>query len=139
MKNSPFLKMSTLLFCCMFSGARMLPRLPFVAGIVSAQVSNDGLLGNLKTSDTTNTLKSRTDWWSMTEDDLSAFPFDASENGFWNGRFLPPPPRPPLLDQKIESDGIHYIAQHITLYFATSTYTFRLNNVRSLLLGTETR
>ena len=94
--------------CCMFSGARMLPRLPFVAGIVSAQVSNDGLLGNLKTTDTTNTLKSRTDWWSMTEDDLSAFPFDASENGFWNGRFLPPPPRPPLLDQKIESDGIHY-------------------------------
>lgn len=92
----------------MFSGARMLPRLPFVAGIVSAQVSNDGLLGNLKTSDTTNTLKSRTDWWSMTEDDLSAFPFDASENGFWNGRFLPPPPRPPLLDQKIESDGIYY-------------------------------
>ncbi|CAO1298639.1 unnamed protein product [Diamesa serratosioi] len=42
----------------------------------------------------------------MTEDDLSAFPFDASENGFWNGRFLPPPPRPPLLDQKIESDGL---------------------------------
>ncbi|CAO1413058.1 unnamed protein product [Diamesa hyperborea] len=91
----------------------MLPRLPFVAGIVSAQVSNDGLLSNLKSTDTTNTLKSRTDWWSMTEDDLSAFPFDASENGFWNGRFLPPPPRPPLLDQKIESDGIHY-TKHLT-------------------------
>uniref|UniRef100_T1GYV6 Uncharacterized protein n=1 Tax=Megaselia scalaris TaxID=36166 RepID=T1GYV6_MEGSC len=43
------------------------------------------------------------------DDDLfgSPMPFDASENGLWNGRFVPPPPRPPfLMDDPIISEGI---------------------------------
>ncbi|KAL5291872.1 hypothetical protein ACFFRR_010947 [Megaselia abdita] len=43
------------------------------------------------------------------DDDLfgSPMPFDASENGLWNGRFVPPPPRPPfLMDDPIISEGL---------------------------------
>lgn len=50
-----------------------------------------------------------TDWWSNAIDDDffdSPMPFDASEFGLWNGRFPPPPPRPPFLDDDIASDGL---------------------------------
>lgn len=50
-----------------------------------------------------------TDWWAnAVEDDtfFSPLPFDASENGLWNGRFVPPPPRPPFLDETVSSDGL---------------------------------
>lgn len=41
------------------------------------------------------------------DDDFgSPMPFDASENGLWNGRFVPPPPRPPFLEESIIADGI---------------------------------
>lgn len=42
------------------------------------------------------------------EDDhfFSQLIFDASENGLWNGRFVPPPPRPPFLDEAVSSDGL---------------------------------
>lgn len=36
----------------------------------------------------------------------SPLPFDASDGGLWNGRFVPPPPRPPFLDDAIISDGL---------------------------------
>ncbi|TMW52894.1 hypothetical protein DOY81_002010, partial [Sarcophaga bullata] len=28
------------------------------------------------------------------------------ENGLWNGRFVPPPPRPPFLDESVAADGL---------------------------------
>ncbi|XP_037939368.1 uncharacterized protein LOC119672849 isoform X1 [Teleopsis dalmanni] len=43
------------------------------------------------------------------DDDLFGSPmaFDASENGLWNGRFVPPPPRPPFfMDEPVLSDGL---------------------------------
>ncbi|XP_017490508.1 PREDICTED: uncharacterized protein LOC108378715 [Rhagoletis zephyria] len=43
------------------------------------------------------------------DDDLFGSPlaFDASENGLWNGRFVPPPPRPPFFpDEPVLSDGL---------------------------------
>lgn len=49
------------------------------------------------------------DWWlNAIETDSfdSPMPFDASESGLWNGRFVPPPPRPPFLDESIASDGL---------------------------------
>lgn len=49
------------------------------------------------------------DWWSnaIEEDSFySPLPFDASESGLWNGRFVPPPPRPPFWDDTINSDGL---------------------------------
>lgn len=49
------------------------------------------------------------DWWSNAIDEDffdSPMPFDASEFGLWNGRFPPPPPRPPFLDEDITSDGL---------------------------------
>lgn len=37
----------------------------------------------------------------------SPLPFDASENGLFNGRFVPPPPRPPfLMDEPVLTDGL---------------------------------
>ncbi|XP_012157926.1 uncharacterized protein LOC101456100 isoform X2 [Ceratitis capitata] len=49
------------------------------------------------------------DWWSnaIEEDTFdSPLAFDASENGLWNGRFVPPPPRPPFLDDGVAADGL---------------------------------
>uniref|UniRef100_T1GGV3 Uncharacterized protein n=1 Tax=Megaselia scalaris TaxID=36166 RepID=T1GGV3_MEGSC len=49
------------------------------------------------------------DWWANAlEEDLFESPlaFDASENGLWNGRFVPPPPRPPFLDDSVATDGL---------------------------------
>lgn len=45
------------------------------------------------------------DFWG---DDLirTPLPFDASDRGLWNGRFVPPPPRPPFLDDTVISDGL---------------------------------
>lgn len=49
------------------------------------------------------------DWWlnAIEEDSFnSPLPFDASEGGLWNGRFVPPPPRPPFLDESVATDGL---------------------------------
>ena len=49
------------------------------------------------------------DYWKTSfEDDLfnSPLTFDASETGLWNGRFVPPPPRPPFIDDTIPTDGL---------------------------------
>lgn len=49
-------------------------------------------------------------WWiGSTWDDEnfgSPLSFDASENGLWNGQFVPPPPRPPFLEESVLSDGL---------------------------------
>lgn len=49
------------------------------------------------------------EWWSNAIEEhsiYSSLPFDDSESGLWNGRFVPPPPRPPFWDDKIDSDGL---------------------------------
>ena len=47
------------------------------------------------------------DWWkNAVEIDSfsSSLLFDSSENGLWNGKFVPPPPRPPFLNENITLD-----------------------------------
>ena len=49
------------------------------------------------------------DWWlnAIEVDSFdSPLPFDSSEGGLWNGRFVPPPPRPPFLDESVATDGL---------------------------------
>lgn len=48
------------------------------------------------------------DWWANAGNDnfFSPLIFDDSENGLWNGIFVPPPPRPPFLDENITIDGL---------------------------------
>lgn len=60
-------------------------------------------------ADAYNQMANDADWWlnAIEEDSFdSPMPFDASENGLWNGRFVPPPPRPPFLDESVASDGL---------------------------------
>lgn len=47
-------------------------------------------------------------WKTYYDDDLFGSPmaFDASEGGLWNGRFVPPPPRPPFIDDSVITDGL---------------------------------
>lgn len=62
-----------------------------------------------QTLDDTINWTSDADWWSnaIEEDTFhSPLPFDASEGGLWNGKFVPPPPRPPFLDETVSSDGL---------------------------------
>lgn len=56
-----------------------------------------------------NRLSGDPNWWqNAIESDSfdSPLPFDASESGLWNGRFVPPPPRPPFLDESTATDGL---------------------------------
>lgn len=48
------------------------------------------------------------EFWKNYDDDMfgSPMPFDASEGGLWNGRFVPPPPRPPFMDDAVVTDGL---------------------------------
>lgn len=48
------------------------------------------------------------EFWKSYDEDLfnSPLAFDASEGGLWNGRFVPPPPRPPFMDETVISDGL---------------------------------
>lgn len=76
----------------------MFPRIPNPAGQDATSSTDDTI--NLTTD---------ADWWSnaIEEDTFnSPLPFDASENGLWNGKFVPPPPRPPFLEESISSDGL---------------------------------
>lgn len=76
----------------------MFPRIPNSAGQDATSSTDDTI--NLTTD---------ADWWSnaIEEDTFnSPLPFDASENGLWNGKFVPPPPRPPFLEESISSDGL---------------------------------
>lgn len=76
----------------------MFPRIPNPAGQDATSLTDDEI--NLTTD---------ADWWSnaIEEDTFnSPLPFDASENGLWNGKFVPPPPRPPFLEESISSDGL---------------------------------
>jgi hypothetical protein len=79
----------------------MLPRIHYPAGGYGDTTANgDEASGETATE---------SDWWAnaIEEDSfMSPFPFDASENGLWNGRFVPPPPRPPFLDDSVASDGL---------------------------------
>ncbi|XP_068142367.1 uncharacterized protein [Drosophila tropicalis] len=56
-----------------------------------------------------NPLQDDDNWWANAiEVDTfdSPLAFDASENGLWNGHFVPPPPRPPFLDESVAADGL---------------------------------
>lgn len=59
---------------------------------------------------TNRTYLKLTEWFAnaIEEDSFyTSLPFDASESGLWNGRFVPPPPRPPFWDDdKVETDGL---------------------------------
>ncbi|XP_031631561.1 uncharacterized protein LOC116345920 isoform X2 [Contarinia nasturtii] len=69
------------------------PHVPSLASTTNAAVTSDDHL----------------EWWSnaIEEDSFySSLPFDASESGLWNGRFVPPPPRPPFWDDTVKQDGI---------------------------------
>lgn len=51
-------------------------------------------------------------WWMVggagLEDSSfnSPLSFDASDSGLFNGNFVPPPPRPPFLEEAAQSDGL---------------------------------
>lgn len=49
-------------------------------------------------------------WKSYAEDNQLFDPthtFDAADGGLWNGRFVPPPPRPPFMDESsVITDGL---------------------------------
>ncbi|XP_046669106.1 uncharacterized protein LOC124359953 [Homalodisca vitripennis] len=47
------------------------------------------------------------DWWegALEEDTTWSLPLEG-EGGLWSSGFLPPPPRPPFLDEHIDSDGL---------------------------------
>lgn len=53
-----------------------------------------------------NRLSGDPNWWLSADGFESPLPFDASESGLWNGRFVPPPPRPPFLDESTATDGL---------------------------------
>ncbi|XP_061388080.1 uncharacterized protein LOC133323141, partial [Musca vetustissima] len=76
------------------------------SGGVEASSSGGGVAG----SSSSNLLPANDDdWWlNAIEEDTFESPlaFDASENGLWNGRFVPPPPRPPFLDESVAADGL---------------------------------
>lgn len=73
---------------------------------------SDSSSQSLTSSSITTAEENGIDWWSnaIEEDSFySPLPFDASESGFFNGRFVPPPPRPPFWDEisdSITSDGL---------------------------------
>lgn len=51
------------------------------------------------------------EFWRSFADDHQLFespqPYDATESGLWNGRFVPPPPRPPFMaDESVMPDGL---------------------------------
>lgn len=94
----------------------MFPRLPFQNGggtqaddTATDYNADDNVDVDNTDSSTINLLNEPTDWWANAiEDDsfYSPMTFDAGENGLWNGRFVPPPPRPPFLDESVSSDGL---------------------------------
>ncbi|KAH8304021.1 hypothetical protein KR018_005918 [Drosophila ironensis] len=70
------------------------------AGAATTAASRIGDAGNTVSDE---------DWWANAiEVDTfdSPLAFDASENGLWNGHFVPPPPRPPFLDESVAADGL---------------------------------
>ncbi|GAB0095650.1 uncharacterized protein DMENIID0001_110550 [Sergentomyia squamirostris] len=74
------------------------------SGISSTTPSHETFRGD----DTIN-LTTDLDFWSnVIEENLlnSPLAFDASEGGLWNGKFVPPPPRPPFLEETVSSDGL---------------------------------
>lgn len=85
----------------------MFPRLAHnSAGTPDATVAS--IITKATTQNVEDTINSsEIDYWANAiEDDLlSQFPFDA-DSGFWDGKFVPPPPRPPFLEESISSDGL---------------------------------
>uniref|UniRef100_A0A336N2V1 CSON009262 protein n=1 Tax=Culicoides sonorensis TaxID=179676 RepID=A0A336N2V1_CULSO len=96
----------------------MFPRLPIQNGGIQADtdtVNQQIIPESMDYTDTDsstvayNLVGEPSDWWvnAIEEDDFfSPMPFDASEGGLWNGRFVPPPPRPPFLENTVLSDGL---------------------------------
>lgn len=83
---------------------------PSSLDISSTAVASSSSVSDAMASPLTDELAAiNSDWWSnaIEEDSFySPLPFDASESGLWNGRFVPPPPRPPFWDDTITSDGL---------------------------------
>lgn len=47
-------------------------------------------------------------WWIGASERGFGSPlaFDATDSGLFNGNFVPPPPRPPFLEQAAQADGV---------------------------------
>ena len=85
----------------------MLARLPLTGGGTTTTATIDST--TITDLEDKINFQIESDWWANAVDDdtfFSPLPFDASENGLWNGRFVPPPPRPPFLDETVSSDGL---------------------------------
>lgn len=96
-----------LLFPAEFRNRKMYSKTP-----LSSASTTDPTIASIITKTTTQNVEdtinsSDLDYWANAiEDDLlSGFPFDA-DSGFWDGKFVPPPPRPPFLEDSIASDGL---------------------------------
>lgn len=64
---------------------------------------------NVLSDDDASTIASfDAEFWKSYDDDMfnSPMAFDASEGGLWNGRFVPPPPRPPFMEENVVTDGL---------------------------------
>lgn len=90
----------------------MFPRLPLQNAGTQVEDQPDPDYADTSTDSSTvtyNLINEPADWWANAIEDDSFFspmPFDASESGLWNGRFVPPPPRPPFLENDVLSDGL---------------------------------
>jgi hypothetical protein len=87
----------------------MFPRIHYPPGSGDTTIAPTNSDSNSNSLDEAINLTTESDWWANAiEDDsfYSQLPFDASENGLWNGKFVPPPPRPPFLDDTVASDGL---------------------------------
>lgn len=80
-----------------------------VANSLAGSSGNSGSISSISNSFLPANINDDDDFWlNAIEEDTFESPlaFDASENGLWNGRFVPPPPRPPFLDESVAADGL---------------------------------
>lgn len=81
-----------------------------VSNLLMGSVSDvQATADNVLSDDDASTIASfDAEFWKSYDDDMfnSPMAFDASEGGLWNGRFVPPPPRPPFMEENVVTDGL---------------------------------